>query len=130
VNLLGGYTGTVRRASRSVEIVFPARRQKSTLQSIEPPAIDGKALEGESFFPSHLEESAARCVSCLPVLSALSARRVGRAMRVLSARAMRVLSAHLPSLSARAMRVLSAPRDACPICPQKLWKQRGGPRFK
>ena len=75
MNLLGGgYTSTVRHASRPVEIVFPARRQKSTLQSIEPHAIDGKAWQCEFFFPSYAEESAAR------VLSALST-----AMRILSA---------------------------------------------
>jgi RHS repeat-associated protein len=62
VNLLGGgYTSTVRRTSRSVEIVFPARRQKSTSQSIEPPAIDGKALQCGSFLTLYSDESKAQC---------------------------------------------------------------------
>jgi hypothetical protein len=70
VNLLGGYTGTVRRTSKSVEIVFPARRQKSTLQSIEPHTIDGKALQCGSFLTLYSEELKAQCMSTLSVIGA------------------------------------------------------------
>jgi hypothetical protein len=59
----GGHTSTVRRTSRPVEIVFPARRPKSTSQSIEPPAIDGKALQCGSFLTLSSEESKAQCLS-------------------------------------------------------------------
>jgi hypothetical protein len=67
VNLLGGHTSTVRHPSRSIEIVFPARRQKLTSQSIEPPAIDGKALQCGSFLTLYSEESKAQCLSTLVV---------------------------------------------------------------
>jgi hypothetical protein len=56
-------SGTVRHASRTVEIDFLARRQKSTSQSIEPPAIDGKALQCGSFLTLYSEESKAQCLS-------------------------------------------------------------------
>jgi hypothetical protein len=38
-------------------------RQKSTSQSIEPPAIDGKALQCGSFLTLYSEESKAQCLS-------------------------------------------------------------------
>ena len=62
VNVLGGgHTSTARHTSSPIEIVFPARRQESTSPSIEPRSVDGKALQGESFFPSHAEEKSPPC---------------------------------------------------------------------
>ena len=61
-----GPGSSVRHASRSVEVDFPARRQKSTSQSIEPPAIYGNALQFGSFFTLYSEESKAQCVSFQP----------------------------------------------------------------
>jgi hypothetical protein len=63
--------------SSSVEAVFLACRQKSTLPSIEPPNIDGMALQCACFFAFHRQEASMQCVSVLP--------RGVHAMRVRSA---------------------------------------------
>jgi YD repeat-containing protein len=63
VNLLGGayqYCTLYQHVRRDR---FPARRQKSTSQSIEPPAIDGKALQCESFLTLYSDQSKAQCLT-------------------------------------------------------------------
>jgi hypothetical protein len=120
VNLLGGYTSTVRHASRSVEIVFPARRQKSTSQSIEPPAIDGKALQCGSFLTLYSGESKAQCMSFQP--------RVEGAMHVFSTLVFSTLQPCLFNPSCRVLRAfhngLAGPSALLCVPSCWLWTRR------